>query len=170
MTQHIGASFFPLETLKQLAGPLLSSLKVEVEIPGLLVIDTPGHEAFANLRRRGGSVADIAIVVINVLRGFEAQTYECIEILKARKTPFLVAANMIDRIPGWNSYPDTPFLKSYQLQDPYVREDLDNRIYEIIGAFSRLSFKIDRFDKVREFASTVAVVSTSARTGEGIPE
>jgi translation initiation factor 5B len=170
ITQHIGASFFPVETLRQLIGPLLSRVKGEIEIPGLLIIDTPGHEAFTNLRRRGGSVADIAILVINVLRGFEAQTYECVEILKARKTPFLVAANMIDRIPGWNSYSDTPFLKSYPLQDPYVREDLDNRIYEIIGAFSRLGFKIDRFDKVREFASTVAVVPTSAKTGEGIPE
>src|SRR5512136_3463809 len=99
MTQHIGASFFPLETLKQLAGPLLSSLKVDVEIPGLLVVDTPGHEAFTNLRRRGGRVADIAILVVDILKGFEAQTFECIEILKARKTPFIVAFNKIDRIP-----------------------------------------------------------------------
>jgi translation initiation factor 5B len=170
ITQHIGASFFPVETLSQLIGPLLSRVKGEIEIPGLLIIDTPGHEAFTNLRKRGGSVADIAILVINVLRGFEAQTFECVEILKARKTPFLVAANMIDRVPGWNSYPDTPFSKSYPLQDPYVREDLDNRIYDVIGAFSRLGFKIDRFDKVREFASTVAVVPMSAKTGEGIHE
>jgi translation initiation factor 5B len=170
ITQHIGASFFPVETLSQLIGPLLSRVKGEIEIPGLLIIDTPGHEAFTNLRKRGGSVADIAILVINVLRGFEAQTFECVEILKARKTPFLVAANMIDRVPGWNSYPDTPFSKSYPLQDPYVREDLDNRIYDVIGTFSRLGFKIDRFDKVREFASTVAVVPMSAKTGEGIHE
>ncbi|MCJ7699283.1 translation initiation factor IF-2 [Candidatus Bathyarchaeota archaeon] len=170
ITQHIGASFFPVETISQLIGPLLSRVKGEIEIPGLLIIDTPGHEAFTNLRKRGGSVADIAILVINVLRGFEAQTFECVEILKARKTPFLVAANMIDRVPGWNSYPDTPFSKSYPLQDPYVREDLDNRIYDVIGAFSRLGFKIDRFDKVREFASTVAVVPMSAKTGEGIHE
>lgn len=91
ITQHIGASFFPVETLSQLIGPLLSRVKGEIEIPGLLIIDTPGHEAFTNLRKRGGSVADIAILVINVLRGFEAQTFECVEILKARKTPFLVA-------------------------------------------------------------------------------
>ncbi len=170
ITQHIGASFFPVETLSQLVGPLLSRMKGEIEIPGLLIIDTPGHEAFANLRRRGGSVADIAILLINVLRGFEAQTPECVEILKTRKTPFLVAANMIDRIPGWKSYPDTPFSKTYQLQDPYVKEDLDNRIYDIIGTFSRLGFKIDRFDRVRDFTSTIAVVPTSAKTGEGIPE
>ncbi len=170
ITQHIGASYFPVETLEQLIGPLLSRLKGEIEIPGLLIIDTPGHEAFANLRRRGGSVADIAIVVVNVLRGFEAQTYECIDILKTRKTPFLVAANMIDRVPGWNSHPDTPFSKAYPLQDPYVREDLDNRIYDIIGVFSRLGFKADRFDHIKEFTSTVAVVPTSAKTGEGIAE
>ena len=170
ITQHIGASYFPVETLGQLVGPLLSRTKGEIEIPGLLIVDTPGHEAFANLRRRGGSVADIAILVINVLRGFEAQTYECIEILKARKTPFLVAANMIDRVPGWNSYPDTPFSKAYQLQDPYVREDLDNKVYDIIGVFSRLGFKADRFDHIKDFTSTVAIVPTSAKTGEGITE
>lgn len=170
ITQHIGASFFPVDTLKQLCGPLLSRVKGEIEIPGLLIVDTPGHEAFTNLRRRGGSVADIAILVIDVLRGFEAQTFECIEILKSRKTPFLVAVNKIDRIPGWNSYPDTPFLKSYQLQDPYVREDLDNRMYEIIGAFSRLDFRTDRFDRIKDFTKNVALVPTSAKTGEGITE
>ncbi len=170
ITQHIGASFFPVETLKQMVGPLLSAMKGEIEIPGLLVVDTPGHEAFTNLRKRGGSVADIAILVIDVLRGFEAQTYECIDILKARKTPFLVAANKIDRVPGWKSYPDTPFLKAYQLQDKYVQEDLDNRLYEIIGVFSRLSFRADRFDRIKDFTRTVAIVPTSAKTGEGITE
>lgn len=170
ITQQIGASFFPVDTLRQLCGSMLSMVKGEIEIPGLLIVDTPGHEAFTNLRRRGGSVADIAIVVIDVLRGFEAQTYECIDILKSRKTPFLVAANKIDRVPGWNSYSDTPFLKSYQLQDPYVREDLDNRIYDIIGVFSRLGFNTERFDRIKDFTKTVAIVPTSAKTGEGITE
>ncbi|PIU58901.1 translation initiation factor IF-2 [Candidatus Bathyarchaeota archaeon CG07_land_8_20_14_0_80_47_9] len=170
ITQQIGASFFPVDTLRQLCGSMLSMVKGEIEIPGLLIVDTPGHEVFTNLRRRGGSVADIAILVIDVLRGFEAQTYECIDILKSRKTPFLVAANKIDRVPGWNSYPDTPFLKAYQLQDPYVREDLDNRIYDIIGVFSRLGFNTERFDRIKDFTKTVAIVPTSAKTGEGIPE
>jgi len=170
ITQHIGASFFPVDTLKQLVGPLLSMVKSEIEIPGLLVIDTPGHEAFTNLRKRGGSAADIAILVIDILRGFEAQTYECIEILKTRKTPFLVVANKIDRVPGWKSYSDTPFLKAYQLQDPYVRQDLDTKLYDIIGVFSRLGFKTDRFDHIKDFTKTVAIVPTSAKTGEGITE
>jgi translation initiation factor 5B len=145
-------------------------VKSEIEIPGLLVIDTPGHEAFTNLRKRGGSAADIAILVIDILRGFEAQTYECIEILKTRKTPFLVAANKIDRVPGWKSYSDTPFLRAYQEQDPYVRQDLDTKLYDIIGVFSRLGFKTDRFDRIKDFTKTVAIVPTSAKTGEGITD
>jgi translation initiation factor 5B len=170
ITQHIGASFFPVETLKQLIGPLLSMLKGEIEIPGLLFVDTPGHEAFTNLRRRGGSVADIAILVIDILRGFEAQTYECIEILKARKTPFIVAVNKIDRVPGWKSQPAAPFLKAYASQDSYVKEDLDNKLYEIMGTFSRLGFSTERFDRIKDFTSTIALVPTSAKTGEGITE
>ncbi len=170
ITQHIGASFFPVETLKQLIGSSLASMKGEIEIPGLLVIDTPGHEAFTNLRRRGGSVADIAILVVDVLRGFEAQTHECVDILKARKTPFIVAVNKVDRVPGWKSQPGNSFLKSYRAQDAYVKEDLDNKLYEIMGTFSRLSLRADRFDHIKDFTSTVALVPVSAKTGEGIME
>ena len=170
MTQHIGASFFPVETIKQLVGPLLSTMKGAIEIPGLLIVDTPGHEAFTNLRRRGGSVADIAILVIDILRGFEAQTQECIDILKARKTPFIVAVNKVDRVPGWKPQPETAFLKAYAVQDVYVKEDVDNKLYAIMGTFSRLGFRTDRFDHIKDFTSTIALVPTSAKTGEGITE
>ena len=178
ITQHIGASFFPMETLMEICGPLIRAYKGEIKIPGLLIIDTPGHEVFANLRRRGGSVADIAILVIDVMEGFQAQTYECLSILEARRTPFLVAANKIDRIPGWKPMPDAPFMASYRKQDPYVRMDLDERIYSIIGTFSRLGYKADRFDRVRfgeiktydELVRTVPIVPTSAKTGEGVVE
>jgi translation initiation factor 5B len=170
ITQHIGASFFPVETLKQLIGPFLSMLKGDIQIPGLLIVDTPGHEAFTNLRRRGGSVADIAILVVDVLKGFEAQTYECIEILKARKTPFIVAVNKIDRVPGWKPQRITSFLKAYAAQDPYVKENLDNKLYEIMGAFSRKGFSTNRFEQIKDFTSTIALVPTSAKTGEGMTE
>jgi translation initiation factor 5B len=170
MTQHIGASFFPVETLKQLIGPYMGNFKTGIEIPGLLIVDTPGHEAFTNLRRRGGSVADIAILVVDALRGFEAQTFECIEILKARKTPFIVAVNKIDRIPGWKPHQNTPFIKSNASQSSYVQEELNNRLYQIMGDFSRLGFKTDRFDHIRDFTQNVALVPTSAKTGEGLAE
>jgi len=170
ITQHIGASYFPVKTLTQLCGPLMKGLKMDVQIPGLLVIDTPGHEAFANLRKRGGAVADIAILVVDVLRGFEAQTYECIDILKEKKTPFLVAANKIDRLPGWKPIPEETFSTSYRSQDPYVQQELDENLYRIMGTFSRLGFRADRFNNVKDFTKTIAIVPTSAKTGEGIPE
>ena len=170
MTQHIGASYFPIETLKQLIGPYMSNFRTGIEIPGLLIVDTPGHEVFTNLRRRGGSVADIAILVVNAMKGFEAQTFECIEILKARKTPFIVAVNQIDRVPGWKSTVGAPFLKSYAAQSSFVREEVDNRLYQVMGQFSQLGFKTDRFDHIRDFTVNIALVPTSAKTGEGLSE
>jgi translation initiation factor 5B len=170
ITQHIGASFFPLDTLVGICGSLLASLKGKIQIPGLLVIDTPGHEAFANLRKRGGGAADIAILLVDVLKGFEAQTYESLDILKARKTPFLAAVNKIDRIPGWKSQPEKLFLDSYASQDTPVREDLDNCLYAVMGTFSTLGFQAERFDRVKDFTRTIALVPVSAKTGEGIPE
>jgi len=170
ITQHIGASYFPVDTLAKICGPLLKGLKTDVQLSGLLVIDTPGHEAFVNLRKRGGAVADIAILVIDILRGFEAQTYECIEILKEKKTPFLVAANKIDRVPGWKPKQGGTFSASYQSQDPYVCQALDENLYRIMGTFSRFGFRTDRFNNVTDFTKTIAIVPTSAKTGEGIPE
>ena len=170
ITQHIGASFFPVETLTQLIGPYMTTFKTGIEIPGLLIVDTPGHEAFTNLRRRGGSVADIAILVVNSVRGFEAQTFECLEILKARKTPFIVAVNQIDRVPGWKLTKGAPFLQSYAKQSSFIQQEVDNRLYQVMGNFSRLGFKTDRFDHIRDFTQNVALVPTSAKTGEGLSE
>ncbi|RLF14043.1 MAG: translation initiation factor IF-2 [Thermoprotei archaeon] len=170
MTQHIGASYLPWNVLEKICGPLLSMVKAKVKIPGFLMIDTPGHEAFVNLRRRGGSIADIAILVIDVLKGFEAQTYESIEILRERKTPFLVALNKIDRIPGWKPNPGEPFALTIKKQDPMVVARLEELTYRVIGEFSRLGFRADRYDRIRDFTRTVAIVPTSAKTGEGIPD
>jgi translation initiation factor 5B len=169
-TQHIGASYFPAETIKQFCGPLLDRFRIEVKIPGLLVIDTPGHEAFANLRRRGGSAADIAILVVDIVRGFELQTHESLSILKSRKTPFLVTASKVDNITGWKPHPNLAFTDSFAAQPPEIRQELDNRLYVIMGTLSRLGFKSERYDRLKDFRDTVAIIPTSGKTGEGIPE
>src|SRR3989344_1203830 len=101
ITQAIGASIIPIETIKKICGKLLDSLNIKLTLPGLLFIDTPGHAAFVNLRKRGGNLADIAILVININEGLMPQTIESIEILKAYKTPFIIAANKIDLQDGW---------------------------------------------------------------------
>lgn len=170
ITQHVGASIVPADVIEKIAEPLKKVIPFKLKIPGLLFIDTPGHEIFSNLRRRGGSVADFAIVVVDVIEGFQRQTYESIEILKARRVPFLIAANKIDRIPGWKPQLNQPFLFSIRKQDPLVVQDLDNRIYHMVGELYKLGFQADRFDRIRDFTRTVAIVPVSAKTGEGIPE
>lgn len=170
ITQHIGASFFPIDTIKEICGPLFTKFGADVKVPGLLVIDTPGHEAFVNLRIRGGSAADIAITVVDINRGFEAQTYESIDILKRRKVPFLIALNKLDTLPGWRSSNDMLLLNSLKRQDKTVIDELDNRIYSLLGSLSRLGLRGEAFYRVKDFTREVAIVPVSARTGEGIPE
>jgi len=170
MTQHIGASFLPWRILEKMCSPLVKAVRAKVRIPGILVIDTPGHEAFANLRKRGGSIADLAILVIDVLKGFERQTYECIDILKSRSTMFIVAANKIDKIPGWNPNLGKPFVETIKLQKEDVQIRLEEYLYRIIAEMNKLGYRCDRYDRVRDFSKTVAIVPTSAITGEGIPD
>jgi len=170
LTQQIGASYFPFDTLVAITQQLMQNVNFNVKVPGLLVVDTPGHEAFANLRSRGGSVADIAILVVDAMHGFENQTYESLSILKSRKVPFIVAANKIDRIDGWVSEGNRPFMKAYNAQSKWVKEDLDNRLYSMMGTLSREGFSSERFDRVRDFTKNVAIVPVSAKTGEGIGE
>jgi translation initiation factor 5B len=170
ITQMIGASLLPSQTIAEICGDLLQQFHFELKVPGLLFIDTPGHETFSNLRRRGGSAADIAILVIDITKGVEPQTTESINILKSRKTPFIVAANKIDAIRGWRSTSEPSFLRSVKTQVPEIQTELDNKIYTIMGTLSRLGFRADRFDRISEFRQNVAIVPVSAKTGEGIPE
>ena len=170
ITQWIGASMLPAETLERRCGDILDKLKFKIVVPGILFVDTPGHETFSNLRRRGGSAADIAILVVDVLKGVEPQTVESINILKARRTPFLVAANKIDMIKGWRSSDDRSFIEAFGRQAPEVQTSLDEYIYRILGSLSRLGFKSERFDRIKDFQTNIAIVPTSAKTGEGVPE
>ncbi len=169
ITQHIGASFFPRETIEEV-GRAIHQGKLSLKIPGVLMVDTPGHAAFMNLRSRGASVADIAIVVVDLTSGFQAQTYESIQTLKRRKVPFVIAANKVDRLPGWKSNKDTPFVKSYESQNVTAKAALDSKIYEIMGELGTLGYESDRYDKVKNFTKKVGIIPTSASSGEGISD
>ncbi|MGB7679482.1 MAG: translation initiation factor IF-2 [Nitrososphaeraceae archaeon] len=171
ITQHIGASFFPIDTIKQLTGPLYEKLaKSESPVPGLLVIDTPGHEVFANLRSRGGSAADIAIVVIDANKGFEQQTFESVEILKRRKVPYVVALNKVDMITGWRRINSPYVTEQVKAQDSSVTTMLDERIYNVVGSLSKLGYNSEGFWRVKDFTKEVAIVPVSAAKNIGIPE
>ncbi|MGD9672690.1 MAG: translation initiation factor IF-2 [Candidatus Nitrosocosmicus sp.] len=171
ITQHIGASFFPIEIIQDLTGPLFKKLTSHDNlIPGLLVIDTPGHEVFANLRMRGGSAADLAIVVVDVNKGFEPQTIESINILKNRKVPFVVAINKVDRITGWKKGATNFITEEIKVQSKEVQLDLDNKTYSVLGSLSQLGFSSEAFWRVKDFTKEVALVPVSASSGVGIPE
>ncbi|WP_455367529.1 translation initiation factor IF-2 [[Eubacterium] cellulosolvens] len=173
ITQWIGASLLPAETLSKICGPLLEKLKLKITISGLLFIDTPGHETFANLRKRGGSAADIAILVIDVMKGVEPQTVESIEILRARKTPFMIAANKIDMILGWTPYSDRSFVESFEKQSTDVQALVEEKIYQIVTDLAKYNFNSERYDRIKrldQFRTHVAIIPTSAKTGEGLPD
>ncbi|MDK2983348.1 MAG: translation initiation factor [Thermococcaceae archaeon] len=170
ITQHIGATEVPIEVVRQLAGPLLSLWKGEIKIPGLLFIDTPGHEAFTSLRARGSSLADLAILVVDINEGFQPQTLESIEILRKYRTPFVVAANKIDRIKGWKIVENEPFLVNIKKQDQRAVQELETKLWELIGKFYELGFQANRFDRVQDFRRELAIIPISAKYGIGIPE
>ncbi len=169
ITQAIGASIIPLDTIKKVCGDLLEKLKLKLTIPGLLFIDTPGHAAFVSIRKRGGNLADLAVLVIDIADGIKPQTVESINILKAFKTPFIVAFNKLDLISGWRSG-KKPLLQSIAEQDTHVQQEIDKRIYELVGKLFEFGFESERFDRVSDYSKQVAIVPTSAITGDGIPE
>jgi translation initiation factor 5B len=168
ITQHIGATAVPLETVSSMAGSLVDP--DDFDLPGLLFIDTPGHHSFTTLRSRGGALADIAILVVDVNDGFQPQTEEAIDILKRTGTPFVVAANKIDTTPGWNPQEGAPIQQTYDAQSQRARSMLDERLYEIIGQLSDSGFSADLYWRVQNFQKNVGVVPLSALTSEGIPD
>lgn len=169
ITQAIGASIIPIATIKQLCGELLEKLKLNLTIPGLLFIDTPGHAAFVNLRKRGGNLADIAILVVDINEGLMPQTKESIEILRQYKTPFIIAANKIDLTQGWRSQ-KVPLLKSLEVQSSETQRKFEVKLYELVAQVFELGIQADRFDRVSDYTKQAAIVPVSAKTGEGIPE
>ena len=170
ITQHVGASFVPTDFVKKKTSVLLKKYGFDLKIPGLLFIDTPGHEAFVNLRKRGGSTADLAILVVDVAQGFQPQTIESIKILKTYKTPFVVAVNKIDLIHGWISKPEASFADSFAGQRDFVQNALDERLYEIMRQLGEMGIDSERFDRVNSMTKQVLLIPVSAKTGEGFSE
>ena len=168
ITQHIGATEVPLDIIMRVCKDIVGAKKFKV--PGLLFIDTPGHHSFTTLRARGGALADLAVLVIDINEGFRPQTLESLSILKRYKTPFVVAANKVDMIPGWRKHPGSSFGASFAGQPEGTRDELDKRVYELVGKFFEQGFNAERYDKVADFTTTLAIVPTSAKFGEGIPD
>lgn len=167
ITQHIGATIVPIDAIRTMSGTME---KIPINIPGLLFIDTPGHHAFTTLRARGGALADMAILVVDISQGFQPQTIEALQILRNCRTPFVIAATKLDRIHGWRVNEGESFHSSFEKQNERVKGDVENKTYEIVGKLSELNFSADRFDRVLDFQRNLAIVPVSAHTGEGIAD
>lgn len=171
ITQKISFTSYPMDRLRK-ACPLIESSGINLNIPGFLLIDTPGHAAFTNLRKRGGGLADLAVLVIDINEGIKPQTAEVIQILKHNKTPFIIALNKIDNISGWKTPEDKNLgLKdSIESQAMNVKQTFDERYLTLVGSLQSHGFDSELFYKVEDFTKKIALVPTSARTNQGIPE
>lgn len=170
ITQQIGATYFPVEAIKQKTAVVNPDGKFEFKVPGLLVIDTPGHESFSNLRSRGSSLCNIAILVVDIMHGLEPQTLESMRMLRERKTPFVVALNKIDRLYGWKKIDNNGFQESLALQTKGVQNEFRNRLEQTKLAFAEQGFNAELFYENKSMAKFVSLIPTSAHTGEGIPD
>jgi len=168
ITQKISFTLYPADQLKK-ACPLIEKKGIRLDIPGFLFIDTPGHAAFTNLRKRGGSLADLAVLVIDINEGIKPQTAEVIQLLKHNKTPFLIALNKIDNISGWRKQ-DEDLATSVSMQPPRIKQVFDERYLTLIGSLSSFGFEADLYFNIEDFTQKIAIIPCSARTLEGIPE
>lgn len=170
ITQQIGATYFPVEAIKKKIAVVNRDESFELKVPGLLVIDTPGHESFSNLRSRGSSLCNIAILVVDIMHGLEPQTLESMKLLRDRKTPFIVALNKIDRLYGWKKVDNNGFQESLALQNKGVQNEFAKRLADTKVAFAEQGFNAEVFYENKSMAKNVSLVPTSAHTGEGIPD
>ncbi|KAI0637634.1 hypothetical protein C8Q77DRAFT_1275713 [Trametes polyzona] len=170
ITQQIGATYFPVDAIKTKTAVMNKDGSQEYKIPGLLIIDTPGHESFTNLRSRGSSLCNIAILVVDIMHGLEPQTLESLRLLRERKSPFIVALNKIDRIYGWEPIPDNDFRSSLAAQKRPVQRQFEDMVQKIIVAFAEQGLNAVLYYENKNFARNVSIVPTSAVTGEGVPD
>ncbi|OMO52019.1 hypothetical protein CCACVL1_29425 [Corchorus capsularis] len=168
ITQQIGATYFPADNIRDRTKELKADAKLKV--PGLLVIDTPGHESFTNLRSRGSGLCDIAILVVDIMHGLEPQTIESLNLLRMRNTEFIVALNKVDRLYGWKVSRNAPFVKSIKQQSRDVQTEFNTRLGQVVLQFKEQGLNTELYYKNREMGETFSIVPTSAITGEGIPD
>ncbi|KAM0327928.1 hypothetical protein ACHAQA_005327 [Verticillium albo-atrum] len=170
ITQQIGATYFPVEAIRQKTMVVNPDGAFEFKVPGLLIIDTPGHESFSNLRSRGSSLCNIAILVVDIMHGLEQQTLESMKLLRDRKTPFVVALNKIDRLYGWKKVDNNGFQESLALQPKGVQNEFKNRLEQTKVLFAEQGFNAELYYENKSMAKNVSLIPTSAHTGEGIPD
>jgi translation initiation factor 5B len=139
-----------------------------LKLPGLLIIDTPGHESFSNLRDRGSSLCDIAILVIDIMHGLEPQTIESLNLLKKKKTPFVVALNKVDRLYEWKANRHKDIREVLEMQQHNTMMEFEKRKDEALLALAEQGLNAALWDQNPDPEEYINVVPTSAISGDGM--
>ncbi|KAK3530221.1 hypothetical protein QTP86_020154 [Hemibagrus guttatus] len=168
ITQQIGATNVPLETIVEQTKMVKNFDRDNIKVPGMLIIDTPGHESFSNLRNRGSSLCDIAILVVDIMHGLEPQTLESINLLKEKKCPFIVALNKIDRLYDWKKSPDTDVVATLKKQKKNTKDEFDERAKAVMLEFAQQGLNAALFYENKDPRTFVSLVPTSAHSGDGM--
>lgn len=168
ITQQIGATNVPLDAVKEQTKMVKNIDRENIRIPGMLIIDTPGHESFSNLRNRGSSLCDIAILVVDIMHGLEPQTIESLNLLKNKKCPFVVALNKIDRLYDWKKSPETDVAATLKKQKKNTKDEFEERTKAIVLEFAQQGLNAALFYENKDPRTFVSLVPTSAHTGDGM--
>ena len=170
ITQQIGASYFPIEDIRRRTMKISGKLDIDYKLPGLLIIDTPGHDTFTNLRERGTSLCDVAILVVDIMHGVEQQTIESIGILKKAQVPFVIALNKIDRLVDWKETKDEYIETTLTKQNKKTLDHFEERVKDIKYILAQYSVNALLYYKNQKKKKILSMVPVSAHTGEGIPD
>jgi len=168
ITQQIGATNVPIHVIQEQCKMVKGFGGSALKLPGLLIIDTPGHESFSNLRDRGSSLCDIAVLVIDIMHGLEPQTIESLNMLKKKKVPFIVALNKVDRLYEWKSNRHKDIRDVIDSQPNNTKMEFFKRKDEVILGLAEQGMNAALFYENPDPADYISLVPTSAHSGDGM--
>jgi translation initiation factor 5B len=170
ITQSIGSSFVPIEHIREVTKNIKGKFSVEHNIPGVLIVDTPGHSAFSSMRDRGSSLCDLAILVIDINKGIQPQTEESIKMLKEKNVPFVIAATKIDMIYGWKKTSEVNLRKVLKEQEESTTQVMQSMMEDLKYEFSKLDIDAVFYFNNKTPNKTYSIVPISTQTNEGLSD
>ena len=170
ITQTISSSYINIDSIVELTKVINGKYAVEPTIPGMLLIDTPGHEAFNVMRENGSTLCDIAIVIIDIMDGVKPQTIESVEMLRKNRVPFVIVVTKLDTIPEYNKTNETSLRKAFKQQKKTTISYITSIIEDIKYDFDKIKCKSEFYLRNKKPQSIYSIVPVSSHTGEGIAD
>ena len=170
ITQDINSYFVNIDTISELTSKITNKYKVEPKIPGVLLIDTPGHEVFNKLRNFGSNLCDVAIVVIDIISGVKPQTIESIKMLQENKIPFVIAATKLDTVDGYKCCNMSSLNDEFKEQEKYVLYSIDSYIQDIKYDLEKINVKAELYFKNKKPKQMYSIVPISSKTNSGLSD